>query len=167
MNLASSYVGNLYLVDPPRNQILKYVAASEGVWSSSVTYFAPGVSVDMTSAIDIAIDSDVWVLRGDGAIWRFSAGKLADFTLRDLDTPLSKPSAIFTTQQLAMIYVADAGNQRIVQFDKVTSKFVRQFKPHGQERDAFNALKSIAVDEANKKIFFINGNQAYLATIPQ
>lgn len=167
VNLASSYVGNLYLIDPPRNQILKYVAAGDGLWTSAVTYFAPGVNVDMAGVVDLAIDGDVWVLRGDGAIWRFSSGRLTNFTLRDPGTPLAKPTAIFTSQALATLYVADAGNQRIVQFDKVTGEFVRELKPRSQDRDAFNALKALGVDEANKKIFFINGSQAYLATIRQ
>lgn len=167
VNLASSYLGNLYLLDPSRSQILKYVAPTEGAWSASVTYFAPGVTADLSKAVDLAIDSDVWVLRADGVILRFTAGKPADFAPRDLDLPLSKPAALFTNQTLLGLYVADAGNQRIVQLDKATGRFVRQFKPRGEARDTFNALKALAVDEANKKFFFINGNQAYLATLPQ
>jgi hypothetical protein len=68
---------------------------------------------------------------------------------------------------MSSIYIADAGNQRIVQIDKTSGKFQRQFKPRGQDRDAFKSLKTLTVDEANKKFFFINGSQAYLATIPQ
>lgn len=167
VSLASSYIGNLYLLDPSRNQILKYVASADGAWTSSVTYFAPGVNVDLSGAIDLAIDGDVWVLRVDGSLWRFTAGKLADFIPRDLDTPLSKPTSLFTSQMLVGVYIADAGNQRIVRLDKVTGKLIRQFRVRSQDRDAFNALKAIAVDETNKKFFFVNGNQAYLATIPQ
>ncbi|MGE5263523.1 MAG: hypothetical protein ACM3S0_09090 [Acidobacteriota bacterium] len=167
VTMASSYVGNLYLLDPGKNQIWKYVASAEGVWSSAVTYFAPGVNVDLSAAVDMAIDGDVWVQRGDGSVWRFSAGKLADFAPRDLETPISKSAALFTAKETAWLYVADVGNQRIVQFDKVTGKFIRQFKPRGEIRESFNALKTFAVDETSKRLFFINGNQAYLATIPQ
>ena len=167
VTMASSYVGNLYLLDPSKNQILRYIASAEGVWSSSNTYFLPNVNVDLSSAVDIAVDGDVWVLRADGSIWRFTGGKLNDFTPRDLETPLSKSTSLFTSKETAWLYVADAGNQRIVQFDKVTGKFVRQFKPRSDTRDAFNALKVIAADETSKKFFMINGNQAYLANIPQ
>ncbi len=167
VGLASSYLNNIYLLDRSRNQILKYAPGNEGAWSSSVTYFAPEVKVDLSNAADMAIDGDVWVLRADGSIWRFTAGKLADFTPRDLDTPVGKSTSLAASQALVGLYVADAANQRIVQLDKVTGKFVRQFRPRGQDRDAFNALKTMAVDETNKKFFFISGNQAYLATIPQ
>ncbi len=167
VTLGLSYVGNLYLLDPTRNQILKYVASAEGVWSSSVTYLAPGVNIDLSNAADVAIDGDVWVLRADGALWRLAAGRLADFTLRDLETPMSKPSALHTSQTMVGLYIADAGNQRIVQFDKATGRYVRQFRPRSELRDAFNALQALAVDEANRKIIFVNANQAYLATLPQ
>ncbi len=167
VTMAMSYTGNLYLLDPSRNQIWKYVASADGVWSSAVTYFVPGVNVDLSSVVDMAIDGDVWVLRADGSVWRFTSGKLADFQPRDVDIPVAKPTALVTNQQMSGLYIADGGNQRIVQFDKVSGKFMRQFKPRGEASDAFSALKAIAVDETNKKFFFLNGNQVYLANIPQ
>ncbi|MDE3090662.1 MAG: hypothetical protein KGJ80_14905, partial [Chloroflexota bacterium] len=166
ISLVSNYAGNLYLVDQGRNQILKYIAA-EGAWTSSVTYFAPGVNIDLSGVVDIAIDGDVWLLRGDGSVARFTLGKPNDLPFRDLDAPLSKSVSMYTNKDIASVYIADAGNQRIAQIDKTSGKFTRQFKPTGQLRDAFNRLKALAVDEQNKRILFINGNQAYLATIPQ
>ena len=164
--LATNYAGNLYLVDQGQNQILKYVAA-EGAWTSSVTYFAPGVNVDLTGVTDIAIDGDVWLSRADGSITRLTQGRLSAFNIGDLDTPISNAVAVYTSEKINNLYIADAGNQRIVQIDKTTGRFTRQFKPRGQDHDAFSSLKALAVDEPNKKFFFINGNQAYLATIPQ
>jgi hypothetical protein len=164
---ASSYLNNLYLLDPSRNQILKYAPGNEGMWTSAVTYLAPEVQVDLGNAVDMAIDGDVWVLRTDGSVLRLASGKPAAFTLRDLDAPLGKTTSLFTSPALVGIYVADAANQRIVQFDKGDGKFVRQFRPGGDSRETFSALKAITVDETNRKFFFINGNQAYMATVPQ
>ncbi|HEX7588035.1 MAG TPA: hypothetical protein VF478_06955, partial [Anaerolineae bacterium] len=166
VTLLSNYAGNLYLVDQGRNQILKYVAA-EGAWTSAVTYFAPGVNVDLSGVTDMAIDGDVWLTRADGSLARFTQGKPNDLPIRDLDTPITKSVGVVTSEKINNVYVADAGNQRIIQIDKTSGKFQRQFKPRGQDRDAFNFLKTIAVDEQNKKFLFVNGNQVYLATIPQ
>ncbi|MEW5721145.1 MAG: hypothetical protein AB1817_21145, partial [Chloroflexota bacterium] len=129
--LAEIYANNLYLVDAPRNQILKYVSpSSEGVWSSAVTYFAPGVtSPDLSTAVDLAIDGDVWIIRSDGSVSRFNQGRPNDIALAGLDAPISKPSALVTSEKVSNLYIADAGNQRIVQFDKTTGRFTRQFKP--------------------------------------
>ncbi len=165
--LASGYANNLYLLDPAANQILKYVPGADGSWSASTTYFSPGVSADLTGAADFAIDGDVWVLRANGALQRYNGGRAVEFTLRDLETRLVNPTALYTSASSASLYIADAGNRRIVQIDKVSGKFQRQFRPSGQFADAFNNLKALAVDETNRRFFIVNGNTAYLATIPQ
>ena len=140
----------------------------EVVWSSAVTYFAPGVTPpDLSMAVDLAIDGDVWIIRNDGSASRYNQGRPSDISLAGLDTPIAKPSAIFTSEKVSNLYIADAGNQRIVQFDKGTGRFTRQFKPRGQDRDAFKALQVLAVDEANRRFFFVSEGKAYIATIPQ
>ena len=167
--MAATYANNLYLVDSPRNQILKYVTPSaEVVWTSAVTYFAPGVTPpDLSTAADLAIDGDVWIVRSDGSVSRYNQGRPNDLTFTGLDAPISKPVAIFTSEKVSSVYLADAGNQRIVQFDKVTGRFTRQFKPRGLDRDAFKALQVLAVDEPSKRFLFVSAGKAYLATIPQ
>lgn len=167
--LAATYANNLYLVDAPRNQILKYVAPSaEVVWSSAVTYFAPGVTPpDLSTAADLAIDGEVWIARNDGSVSRFYDGRPKDIVFSGLDTPIAKPLAIFTSERVSNLYVVDAGNQRVVQFDKGTGRFARQFKPHSQARDAFKSLQALAVDEPNRRFFFVSEGKAYIATIPQ
>jgi serine/threonine protein phosphatase PrpC len=164
--LASSYAGNLYLVDSGRSQILRY-APNDGIWTASTTYFAPGINVDLTGVVDIAIDENIWLLRADGSLARFTLGRPNDLALRDLDTPLARPTAIFTNDKMTGIYVADWGNQRIALMDKTTGKFVRQYKPNAEFREAFKSLRALAVDEQSRKFFFISGNQAYFAHLAQ
>jgi hypothetical protein len=163
VNLATSYAGNLYLIDTPNKQILKYVPVGDW-WTSPVTFFNPGVNPDLTTVVDMAIDGDVWLLRSTGAVVKCSVARCADQAIADLDAPLSKPVALFTSPTLAGLYIADGGNQRIVQMDKATGRFARQFKPRGQDRNFFTALKAFAVDD--KRFYFANGNQAYFANIP-
>jgi len=167
--MAATYINNLYLVDASHNQIWRYVAPStEGVWSSPTTYFAPGVTPpDLSTAVDLAIDGDVWIIRSDGSISRYNQGRPNDLSLAGLDTPISKPAALATSERMSGVYIADAGNQRIVQFDKGTGRFARQFKPRGQDRDAFKAIQVLTVDEANRRFFFVSEGKAYIATIPQ
>jgi hypothetical protein len=167
--MAATYINNLYLVDASHNQIWRYVAPStEGVWSSPTTYFAPGVTPpDLATAVDLAIDGDVWIIRSDGSVSRYNQGRPSDLSLAGLDTPISKPAALVTSERMSGVYIADAGNQRIVQFDKGTGRFARQFKPRGQDRDAFKAIQVLTVDEANRRFFFISEGKVYIATIPQ
>jgi DNA-binding beta-propeller fold protein YncE len=158
-------LNNLYLLDPSRGQILKYVPVADA-WTASVTYFLPGVTPDLSGAVDIAVDTDVWILRKDGTVLRFSSGRPADYALRDLETPIKDPVAISVPVPGSSLFIADAGNQRVLQFEKNTGKFIRQFKPGGEYRDNFGALKTLAVDESNKKIFVVNGTQALFSNLP-
>ena len=164
VNLVTSYAGNLYLIDAPNKQILKYVPVGDW-WTSPVTFFNPGVNPDLSTVVDLAIDGDVWMLKGTGTILKCSVARCADQPIAEIDTPITKTVSLYTSQTLAGLYIADSGGQRIVQMDKATGRFARQFKPRGQDRDAFTALKAFAVDD--KRFYFVNGNQAYFANIPQ
>lgn len=167
--LATTYANNLYLVDPTRNQILKYVSPNPDiVWTASVTYFAPGITPpDLSTAIDLAIDGEVWIARADGSVSRFYEGRPRELTLSGLETPIAQPLALITAERMVGLYLVDTGNQRVLQFDKATGRLARQFKPHSQGRDTFQALQAFTVDEANRRFVFVSGGKAYLATLPQ
>ncbi len=100
-------------------------------------------------------------------ILRYNQGKPVDFALRDPQAQLFKPAALYTSASTGSLYIADAGNKRLVQIDKANGKLLRQFRPSGLFADAFSNLKALAVDEAKERFFFVSGNQAYLATIPK
>ncbi len=165
--LAGCFTTNLYLADPTRNQIYRYTANNEGWWTSPVTYFMPDVNPDLSNLVDLTLDENVWLLRGDSSIFRYTRGRPSDWTVRDLDKPLVNPVAIVTSPQHIGLYIADAGNQRIVQIDKTNGKFARQFKPRSESREVFQSLQALAVDEASRRFYFVSGHRAYLATIPQ
>lgn len=164
VNLVASYANNVYLLDAPNNQILKYVPNADGWWTAATTFFNPGANPNTSNIVDMTIDGDVWLLRNTGALVQCSAARCNDITIRDLEIPVSKPVAAFTAPTLSALYIADAGNQRIVQLDKATSRFARQFKPSAQQAETFSSLKAFTGDD--KKFYFINENKAYLATIP-
>jgi len=167
--VAATYENRLYLIDPPQNQIQKYnPSGSAIVWSAAATYFAPGVTPpDLSAVVDLAIDGDIWLARADGSIARFYDGRPKAISFSGLDAPISKASGLFTSERVNSLYVVDVGNSRVVQFDKGTGRFARQFKPHSQARDAFKGLQALAVDEPNKRFFFVGDGKAYIATIPQ
>jgi hypothetical protein len=162
----ASYHGSVYVLDAGQNQILKYAPTASGYASSAASYFAAGLNLSLAASADLAIDGDVWIVNSGGTILRFRAGQPVDFRLQDLEEPLKSPTAIFTAPNVNSIYVADAGNQRIVQFDK-DGRFLRQFRPREQDADAFANLKALFADEAKKKFFFTNANKVYMANIPQ
>jgi len=161
--LLGSYRGKLYLLDLGSNQILRYSPTPDGYGGQPEGYFAPSSGVDLAGAVDMAIDGHVYVLYADGRVARFLGGQPAPFELAGLYEPLRSPTAIFTDEEAEFVYVADAGNRRIVQLGK-EGRFVSQFRP--AEGSAFDHLKGLYVDENGGRLFFVSGNALYLADIP-
>ncbi len=163
----SSFFGNFYVLDPQANVLLRYLPTADGYGAPPESYFPPDVAVDLSGAVDLAIDGAVYVLFRDGRLEKFLSGQPTDFKLSGLDKPFNNPTAIFTApnDEVQYIYVADAGNQRIVQLNKDGS-FVRQFKPRPGEAVSFANLQDIHVDEIGGRLYILDSNNLYLGNIP-
>jgi hypothetical protein len=160
---AGGFQENFYLLDPQRNQILKYVPTDRGYDAPPEEWLKPETEVDLSNAVDMAIDGFIYVL-ADGTIFKFNTGLREPFDQEGLDEPLRSPTALFATPESQSLYVADAGNRRIVQFSR-EGAFQRQLHPPpGSE--AFDSLWSLWVDEAQGKLYFLSGDRLYVADMP-
>lgn len=162
----ANFGGNIYLLDSKRNQIYRYSPNATGYASKGVSYFPANAQPVLNKAVDMAIDGDIWVLNDNGTVLRFRAGTSIPFALGALAVPLKNPVAIFTRPEVDSIYIADAGNQRIVEFDK-NGAFVRQFKPTGEMGDVFKNLRDFTVNETKRKLYLLNSDAAYMANLPK
>lgn len=162
-----SYFGNFYVLDPQANALLRFLPTVDGYSAQPQNYFTTNQPVDLTNAVDMAIDGAIYILYKDGRIAKFLGGQPADFNLTGLDQPLSNPVSIFTKpdEEVQHIYVADAGNQRIVQLNKDGS-FVRQLKPGVGIPVNFANLQEIYVDEIGGRMYILDNNNLYMATLP-
>jgi hypothetical protein len=162
----ASFLGNVYLLDAAKNQIWKYVPAANGYTEQAVPYLPANSSTSLSRVVDLAVDGDVWGLTADGSVLRFRGGQRVPFDLSGLETPLKNPVALYTQPEVDAVYIADAGNQRLVEFDK-SGKFVRSFAPPAQAGDAFASLKALVANDAERKFYFISGNTLYVANLPK
>ena len=170
----SSYFGNFYVLQPPGNppgsntgRLLRYLPTADGYSEPPEDYFAAGQQVDLTNAVDLAIDGAIYVLFKDGRLSKYQAGQPVEFNVTGLDKPFNNPVAVFTApdEEVQYIYVADAGNQRVVQLEK-DGRFVRQFKPRDGEAVSFANLQDIFVDEIGSRLYILDSNNLYVANIP-
>ncbi len=162
--VVGTFSGNLYVVAPQKNQILRFVPTLAGYTQAPTNYFPPGTNVDLTRVVNLAIDADVWLLRDDGKIARYRTGSAATFNMGE-NTP-TNAVALFTSLTTNSVYIADSATQRLLQFDK-NGKFQRQLKPPTQDAKAFETVASLFVDELKSKIYFISANTAYMANLPK
>jgi sugar lactone lactonase YvrE len=163
----ASYFGNLYILDPSANRLLRYLPTADGYSAQPDNYFAADQPVDLSNAVDVAIDGAVYVLFKDGRLSKFESGQAVEFNITGLDKPLKNPVSIFTgpDEQVQYLYVADTGNQRIVQLEK-DGRFVRQFKPRAGEDVSFANLQDIYVDEIGSRLYILDSNNLYIGNIP-
>ncbi|MBN1220137.1 MAG: hypothetical protein JXM69_14510 [Anaerolineae bacterium] len=164
----SSYFGNFYILDPQANRLLRYLPTTDGYSAPPENYFPDDQPVDLSKAVDLAIDGAVYVLFGDGRLSKFEGGQPVEFNMSGLDRPFKNPISVFTApdEEVQYLYVADAGNRRIVQLEK-DGRFVRQFKPREGEAVSFADLQDIYVDELGGRLYILDSNNLYLANIPR
>jgi hypothetical protein len=148
----STYNGNIYVLDKKQNQILKFVQTDSGF--SNANYFS-GDQPDLSKAISMAIDSDVYILLSDGTVAKYTKGAADSFSLTELDTPLLSPTGIITNATDDNIYILDNGNSRIVVFDK-TGNYKNQY-----QAGIIKTAKDFEVLEKDKKIYVLSGGKVY------
>lgn len=163
------YFGNLYVLDPLLNAILKYVPTDNAYTSPPTAYLNPALGIDLTGAVDMAVDGNMYVLFANGEVAKFFEGERVPFSMEGLPSPMRSPSAIFVSGEqepdaAGYVYVADTGNQRVVQFDK-NGNYIRQLKAKldGQEMEG---LRGLWVDEESERILLVSDDALWYAKLP-
>lgn len=105
----------IYILSPNDNQIHKYTRLRDGY--SNASDYATG-DADLTGAISMAIDGDVYILHKGGEISKLYKGAKQPFQIVNLAADLSDASQIFTTLELSSLYVFDPVHKRVVVAEK-------------------------------------------------
>ncbi|MHB0877933.1 MAG: NHL repeat-containing protein, partial [Anaerolineae bacterium] len=160
--------GRLLLLDAGANQVMVYEPGTGSYETAGLPY--TNADLMMSGVVDMAVDGDVYLLYADGLVAKLRGGEQMPFEMTGLDARLSNPTAMCVTAAVApdnpgYIYIADAGNQRIVQLTK-DGQFVRQFKPKRGD-ESFANVTGLYVDEEAGKIEILTGNGLLLANLPQ
>jgi len=164
-----SFFGNLYVLDPLLGRLFKYLPSNNEYVKTPLDYFDAALGVDLTGAVDMAIDSSVYILFADGTIKKYNNGQQVDFGMRGFYGTMRSPVAIYVSggpseDAVGYVYVADAGNDRILQFTK-DGDFIRQFRAIESEPYMDN-LRGLYVDETERRMYLVSGQHFVLCTLP-
>lgn len=110
------FQGNLYLLDPAKRQIWKYIPIADGF--STVRRYLPSEPAQLAEAVSFAIDGTIWVLLKNGSILSYLNGEKQSFSVKDLEPAFSNPTRIFTSEHDNYLYVLDPSNTRVVVLKK-------------------------------------------------
>lgn len=145
---AASFAGNIYLLDPAKNQIWKYVGGAGG-FSTGQKYLSQDQNIDLSGTSSFAIDGAIWILTADGKVIKTVQGKGDVLNIDGLDGPFSPASIIETNADSQFVYVLDRGGKRVVRFLK-EGEYDSQYKG-----EFLKDAKDIAVDEAAGNLYVL------------
>ncbi len=161
--LITGYNAKLYVADTKAGQVWRHQPTANGYETAAEPYFANGATVDLSGIQGISIDGNVWLLFADGRLLKYLAGEQQSFELKGLPNPISTPVAVTAALDSDRLYVADAGNGRIVEFNK-NGEFQRQFSP--REGEALRDMRSLFLDEAANAFYILTSDKLYKAAVP-
>jgi hypothetical protein len=166
--LVGSHTGRFYLLDSAANMIWRYNPTPDGYSTPPDEWLQ--ADLDLVGVVDMAIGDSIYLLYADGTLQKLSIGEPDAFSTQDWDAPPRNPAALFTRppDDAQWIYIADRGNERIVQCDK-EGRFERQFRLSHAQTEAVDLLShsaSLFVDEISGHAFLLSGSKLYLLVLP-
>ena len=153
-----SYNDRVYVLDPERNQVWKYIRRRDGFDAGE----AYNQDADLAKAVALAIDSAIYVLNSDGFITQLYQGKKVDYPLRRLPLkPVKTPTKIYTSQEMNRLFILEPSEQRVVVYRKDPKNGGAQyqnqyvFKNTGILRDLIVSDTRLYVID-DKKVYVVN-----------
>lgn len=169
--LTEGYNGNFYLLDSGSGKILRYLPTADGYGNPPDNYLEGDAAIDLSRAVDMAIDGNIWILYSDGTVQTFFQGRQQPFVLETPpDGPITSPQAIYTGSaggNAQTLYIADSGGGRILEYDK-TGKYLRQFRPADKaDQEKLRRMTDLQVDELNRTFYILASDGLYRSDIPE
>jgi len=151
------YENKVYALITAKNQIYKHTftktSSTSGKLNSGSAWLKDGSDVKDGRAI--AVDGGLILIKNNGEIKYFIAGKAQTTAWQKLD-PALNAAAVLSNQSSNYFFILDAANQRVVAEDK-KGEVKQQFT--AQE---FKNLNGFALVEKDKKMYLLADNKVYL-----
>ncbi len=164
-----NFQNNFYVLDRIANRIHKYIPTPGGYEVEPSDFFDPAEEVDISTARDMAIDGDIYILLEDNSILKYRAGQQVRFQVRGLDRPIQLASHIFTSQESDSLFIVDEGNRRIIEVDIRDGNegmFLRQFLFRGAG-DFFADIRGIWVRQADGRLLVLGADSLRQFVLPK
>jgi len=152
------YADNIYALDQKNNQIYLYKYQQGKEWINDS-------STELSNAIDIVIDGNIFILKNNGSILKYFKGEKQNFALQEINPKLKKPAKFYTDSDSDYLYILEPSNKRIIIYEKETANSTTNNLMVQYTSSKFTNLKDFAIDEKNKIIYVLNGNEIFKINI--
>src|SRR5579883_1047151 len=164
----TAYQGIVYLVDPERPALLEYRPTRGGYEGAPTAPLGSGSGLDWPQIVDLGADANsFYILQSNGLLRKFAreGGQPQPFDGRAPDTLRTPVAVTLVGSGVAQaVYVADAGNERVVQYSP-DGIYQRQFRPP-LDSPLFQGLRDVLVD-ANNQLYVLTTRALYRFELPE
>jgi len=167
-----AYLGNYYLLDLTRSQILKFARGQIGTGPAS--WLDPADLDKIKGAIDMALDSAIHVLLADGSIETLYMGKERSRVVVSYEPNVATEIGLASGADPTHLYVLERGKlaTRLIRYNAATGQRT-QFQVAGPGQagyteaavHAFGAATDFAVDESSGKVSFLSEDTLWVAAL--
>lgn len=163
---ADIYQGHLYILDPLANQVWDYAPRGNTYPDPPSRCFITDPPKPLDTALDIAVDGNLYILYRDGTILKFLDREPQAFQVRGVPGGVGNAIALAAGRASGRVYVADLGAEETGDERVLVLEADGAFRAQLRAEGAFDNLQTFAVDEANRRLFAIGNGQIYVAALP-
>ncbi len=154
-----TYLRFLYVLAPESKQIYKYERLN-GRYGAPSQY---NVNGDLTGALDMTIDGDVYVLKEGGIILKLFRGESQPFNVRKAPADLLKGTTKILKIAEKNFYLLDPDQGRIIVLsDGGATGDASYLKQYVLEGDQVGKLKDIYVDPEETRLYVLDEKRIYV-----
>jgi hypothetical protein len=145
---AVAYNDRLYTLLPAEQLILRHSATQTGYGKG--TAWITALQADLTDAVDLAIDGNIYVLKANGTIVQFTRGEEQTFALEQVSPTLDSADRVITSAEMDELFILDKTHARVLVFDKQDGRLKAQY-----QAEEWQTIADIAYNEATKTLYSI------------
>ncbi|MEK7647811.1 MAG: hypothetical protein AAB384_02110 [Patescibacteria group bacterium] len=145
---AAIYNDRLYSLVPSDKMIYRHGRYQEGFGTG--TAWAKG-NPDLSNAVSMAIDGNVWTLDKTGKIRMFERGEEKPITLSPVDPAVTNATQLVTFLNSKWLYTLEPTTKRLIVHEKTGAYTVQYIL------DNTSDIRAMAIDEAKKMAFVLDG----------
>lgn len=149
--ITETYLGFVYEI---KEGVLTKHVREEGNLEGSIW----AQHADFENAKDLAISINIYVLKGDNTIAKYTSGKKETFEISGTNTTLENPIQLITNLDMDNIYIADKADKSVAILTK-EGGFVKRLKT--AQPDQWNDIRSIGVTPDEEKLFVLSGSKIF------
>ncbi len=158
-----AYGNKIYILDSADNQIWRYVRHRDNFGPAQA--YATGVN--LSKAVDFAIDGNIYVLNSDGSIIKLYQGNPESLPIKRHPTkPMTNPTKIYTNADMNQVYILEPSQNRILVYEKDSRSGGLNYE-NQYIVDELTNLQDIYVDKNTNMLYLLTKTGIYRTSLVQ